>query len=153
MELKLIRKTFTRTATIGELFVNGTKFADTLEDAYRPLPPTCPNTPRGRDCACAEKVYGETCIPPGTYTIEWRFSPKFKGYYPALLNVPHFRGVLIHAGATVAHTQGCILTGEIISGKAQLKNQFDVTNVIKRVIKDAIENKENVSITIINKEL
>ena len=42
MEIVLNSIKFTATATMGELFANGLKIADTLEDTYRVLPPVCP---------------------------------------------------------------------------------------------------------------
>ena len=65
MELILNSTKFSPTATMGELYLNGLKIADTLEDTFRVLPSTCPNTPKGIGCKCKEKVYGKTCIPAG----------------------------------------------------------------------------------------
>ena len=39
-----------------------------------------------------------------------RQSPKF-GYVPAVLNVPGFTDILIHAGNSDKDTRGCILVG------------------------------------------
>ena len=50
MEIVLNSIKFTATATMGELFANGLKIADTLEDTYRVLPPACPNTPKDASC-------------------------------------------------------------------------------------------------------
>lgn len=148
MELILNSTQFTPTATMGELFCNGLKIADTLEDTFRVLPATCPNTPKGKSCACKEKVYGKTCIPAGRYKVIWRHSPKFNNYYPALENVPHFLGILIHAGGNVDHTDGCILTGDKVPGKEQLTNQFNVTNKVKALVKKAWDAKEEIWITV-----
>jgi hypothetical protein len=148
MEIVLNSIKFTATATMGELFANGLKIADTLEDTYRVLPPVCPNTPKGVGCKCKEKVYGKTCIPAGRYKVVWHYSPKFKNYYPMLENVPHFIGILIHAGGNVDHTDGCILTGEEIPGQEKLKNQFEVTSKVKSMIKKALDAKEEVWITV-----
>lgn len=148
MELILNSIEFTPTATMGELYLNGLKIADTLEDTYRKLPATCPNTPRGIGCKCKEKVYGKTCIPAGKYKIIWHYFPKFKNYYPLLENVPHFIGILIHAGGNVDHTDGCILTGDKVPGKELLQNQFNVTTKVKNLIKRALDAKEEVWITV-----
>ena len=148
LELHLIRTDFTETATMGRLMLGDEKLADTLEDVMRKLPETCPYTSKGQSCQCKEKVYGKTCIPFGKYKVIYRYSPKFKNYYPALEGVPHFIGILIHAGANVDHTEGCILTGEKVNGKEQLVNQFAVTNKIKKIVKSAINEGKEVYITI-----
>ena len=76
LEIKLKRQEFSSTATMGVMSVNGLRIADTLEDCQRKLPETCPYTPKGKSCKCPEKVYGETCIPPGRYKVIYRYSPK-----------------------------------------------------------------------------
>lgn len=148
LELKLIRQEFSPTATIGSLYCNGLKIADTLEDTQRKLPKFCPNTLKGVPCKCPEKVYGETCIPAGHYKVVYRYSPKFGKKYPALENVPHFIGILIHAGANVGHTEGCILVGERVSGRERLRNQFSVSEKVKKLVREAIEAGKDVWITI-----
>jgi len=109
----------TKDYTIGELYVQEEdkltqtyKVCDTLEDAFRLLPKTCPNTPKGSNCECKEKVYGKTCIPNGTYTVVLSYSNRFKRILPELLNVPHFLGIRIHSGNSSKDTEGCLLLGE-----------------------------------------
>lgn len=148
LEIKLKRQEFSSTATMGVMSVNGLRIADTLEDTQRKLPETCPYTPKGKSCKCPEKVYGETCIPPGRYKVIYRYSSKFGKEYPALEDVPHFLGIFIHAGANSGHTEGCILTGDRVSGREQLRNQFNVTNRVKKLVREAIKAGRNVWITI-----
>ena len=54
-------------------------------------------------------------IPEGRYAVVISYSPKFKAWLPVLLGGPDFnrlwQGIRIHAGNTVADTQGCILPG------------------------------------------
>ena len=147
LEIKLKRQEFSSTATMGVMSVNGLRIADTLEDTQRKLPETCPYTPKGKSCKCPEKVYGETCIPPGRYKVIYRYSPKFGKEYPALEDVPHFLGILIHAGANPGHTEGCILTGDRVPG-GELRNQFNVTDRVKKLVREAIKAGRNVWITI-----
>lgn len=148
MEILVKRLEFSDSATIGKMSINGESICDTLEDTYRELPESCPYTPKGEMCKCKEKIYGKTCIPFGRYSVIYRYSPKFGKSYPAIENVPHFLGILIHAGSTVEHTEGCILVGERVSGKEQLKNQFTYSTLIKNKVKEAIDNGEEVWITI-----
>lgn len=58
-----------------------------------------------------KKVWGDTAIPAGTYTVKVRFSNRFKKDLPGVQNVKGFDGVLIHGGNTKADTHGCILVG------------------------------------------
>lgn len=104
--------------SIGKLYIDGEYFCDTLEDPVRTLPACCPNTSEGIPCACPGKVYARTAIPAGAYKITMENSPRFKRVLPLLHDVPHFLGVLIHAGNDADDTAGCILVG---SNKAKGK--------------------------------
>lgn len=118
MKLTLRRKFKGPAYTVGDLSVNGKFFCNTLEDAVRALPATCPDTPRGHPCTCREKVREKTAIPAGTYKITLEYSPRFKRRMPRLHDVPHFLGILIHTGNTEADSAGCILVGEnTVKGK------------------------------------
>ena len=72
MKLKVIRKYFKNTYTIGKLYVNDKYFCDTLEDKNRDL------NKNGKFDNGEVKVYSETCIPFGTYNIKLTYAPKFK---------------------------------------------------------------------------
>lgn len=118
MELTLRRKFKGPTYTIGDLDIDGKFFCNTIEDTVRPLPATCPNTPRGRACACKEKIYAETAIPAGRYKVTLEYSSRFKRKMPYLHDVPHFLGILIHSGNTETDSAGCIIVGEnTVKGK------------------------------------
>lgn len=118
MKLTLRRKFKGPAYTVGDLSIDGKFFCNTLEDAVRALPATCPDTPRGRPCTCREKVREKTAIPAGTYKITLEYSPRFKRRMPRLHDVPHFLGILIHTGNTEADSAGCILVGEnTVKGK------------------------------------
>ena len=101
MQLKLIRTEFNNACTIGELLVDGKHECWTLEDVVRPD---------------GVKVYGETAIPFGTYSIDITPSPRFKRELPLLVGVDNFVGIRIHPGNTASDTEGCILVGQ---GKGQ----------------------------------
>lgn len=117
MELKLIRKEKEANYTIGDLFVNGILFSQTLEDKDRGLTQDMP-----LEEIKAKKVYGKTAIPTGTYEIDMNtVSPKFKdrswakpygGKLPRLIGVKGFEGVLLHVGNTSESTSGCLLVGK-----------------------------------------
>lgn len=132
MTLTVQRKYKNQKYTIGELYIDGIKFCDTLEDRDRGLFQNMPLSTI-QDL----KVYGETAIPTGHYKITLDVvSPKFSQYsfykevcdgkLPRLLNVPGFEGVLIHVadgsrGAELLH--GCIgigdnkIKGGLLNGK------------------------------------
>ena len=52
MKLVLNRKFKSTSYTIGDLFIDGKFFCNTIEDTVRELPVTCPDTTRGRSCTC-----------------------------------------------------------------------------------------------------
>lgn len=112
MRLKLIRKFKGPEYTIGDLYIDGEFFCNTLEDVVRELPKECPNTPKNKDCECAGKVYGKTAIQAGIYKVIITMSNRFKKRMPELIGVPHFRGIRIHSGNTAKDTDGCILVGK-----------------------------------------
>lgn len=101
MELKLIRESFTNKATEGKLYINGELECYTLEDKDRSLEDG------------GEKVYGETAIPRGIYTVQLTYSNRFKTILPLLLDVPQFTGIRIHKGNYSKDTDGCILVGAV----------------------------------------
>jgi hypothetical protein len=118
MKLLLKRKFKGETYTIGDLFIDGKFFCNTIEDRVRFLPKSCPDTPKGIACKCKEKVYSETAIPAGTYKVSMCMSSKFKRFLPYLHNVPHFLGILIHSGNTEGDSAGCIVVGDnTVNGK------------------------------------
>jgi hypothetical protein len=127
MKLLLRRKFKGETYTIGDLFIDGVFFCNTLEDKVRPLPKSCPNTSKGISCKCKEKVYSQTAIPEGIYKVTMQMSPKYKKRMPYLHDVPHFIGILIHSGNTDGDSAGCILVGiNSVNGKVvQSKATFD----------------------------
>jgi hypothetical protein len=129
MKLLLKRIALRDTYTIGKLYVDNHLFCDTCED-------------RVRDIEREGKVYGKTAIPYGTYKVTLKVqSPKYSqrasydwcnGYLPRLMNVPHFDGILIHAGNTAEDSAGCILVGEnkvvgkVINSMATLKRLYGI---------------------------
>lgn len=129
--------------TIGRFYIDGEYFSDTIEDVVRELPPTCPNTPKGVGCKCSAKKYAETAIPAGTYKVTMEYSPRFKRKLPYLHDVPHFLGILLHAGNTEADSSGCILVGKnTVKGKV-LESRVTLDSLIKR-----IEGAKDITITI-----
>ena len=152
MELCLERKYKKSNYTIGNLYVKGEFFCNTLEDKERGLSSNMKEIQLK-----SLKVYGETAIPIGTYTIDMNtISPKFKskswakpygGKLPRLINVKGFEGVLIHVGNTIKDTLGCILVGEN-KVKGQVINSTATFNKLMEVLLEASLKGETITLTI-----
>lgn len=106
MKLTVVRTQFGTDATNGILLIDGIFECFTLEDQYQ-----------------AVKVMHETCIPEGTYDINFRktggfhakYSERYKNAHYGMLHiqdVPNFTYILIHTGNTDEHTSGCLIVGE-----------------------------------------
>lgn len=148
IKLELKRTTKDKDWTMGQLFVNGTFFCNTLEDCDRGLK---------QDMNLAEiqkkKIAGYTAIPTGEYRVTLNIqSPKFKlkaaydwckGFLPRILKVPAFDGILIHAGENASHTAGCVLVGEATSN-GHLKNSMEKLKELYKVLK----YEQNITLTI-----
>ena len=152
MKLKLERKYFKDTYTIGNLYIDGSFFSNTLEDKDRGL-----DDSMSLEDIKSKKIYGQTAIPKGTYEITLDVvSPKFSTYsfyketcngkVPRLLNVKGFKGILIHVadgykGAELV--QGCIGIGNLsaeeylMNGKkvfVELYNKLKGNNIELEII-------------------
>lgn len=118
MKLKLIRKWKKENYTIGQLYVDGVFFSNTIEDKDRGL-----SQDMSKEKILFLKKPGITAIPTGTYEVVLNVqSNKYKksktmmqfnnAYMPRLLNVPGYDGILIHPGNSAADTEGCIIPGK-----------------------------------------
>lgn len=142
MKLRLERKYFKDTYTIGNLYVDDSFFCNTLEDKNRDL------NKNGKFDNGEAKVYAETCIPFGTYKVVVNMSPKFKRELPRLLNVPSFEGILIHRGNTAKDSAGCILVGEN-KAVGKVLNSTPYEEKLVKMMKEAITRGEEITIEIV----
>ena len=97
INLLLIRDTFTEESTIGELFLNGERFCDTLELPYR------------------DNQRSISCIPAGEYKVRLRLPRESatRDYIHLIVkDVPNRSHILFHRGNTAKDTKGCILVGQ-----------------------------------------
>lgn len=139
MKLLLKRKAKKENYTIGDLYIDGKLFCNTLEDTDRNLTSTM-----SKDEIAKVKVYGKTAIPTGTYVVDMNtVSPKFgkrswaqpyEGKVPRLQDVPGYEGVLIHPGNIADDTSGCILVGrnKVKGQVVESQNTFhSLMNILK----------------------
>ena len=138
MELRLLRYPSTSNYTEGKLYIDGAYFCDTLEDQDRGLKQSMSEFEIQKI-----KVYGQTCIPSGTYKVILNMSPRFKKILPRILDVKGFEGILMHAGNTVQDSSGCILLGTK-SADGVLINSRKAVNALIEKIKD----QKDITITI-----
>ena len=96
INLLLIRNTFSKESTIGELFLNGEKICDTLENSWQ------------------DNQRNISCIPEGVYPVRLRLPRESatRDYIHLLVKDVKDRDyILIHIGNTAKDTSGCILVG------------------------------------------
>tara|TARA_R110002153_G_scaffold7648_3_gene34196 strand:- start:1636 stop:2046 length:411 start_codon:yes stop_codon:yes gene_type:complete len=97
INLLLIRDTFTKESTLGELYLNGERMCDTLELPWK-------NNER--------RI---SCIPEGEYKVRLRTARESatRDYLHLLVQeVPNRDYILFHRGNTAKDTSGCILVGQ-----------------------------------------
>lgn len=152
MKLTLNRRFKAPEYTIGDLYIDGQWFCNTLEDTDRDL---------SQDMLLTyiqnKKIKSQTAIPTGTYKVDMNtISPKYSNYskypyakqfnakMPRLLNVKGFEGILIHAGNTHKDTDGCILVG-INKVKGQVINSQATWKKLMSVL---LKDKDNIELTI-----
>ena len=133
INLLLIRNTFSKKSTIGELFLNGERICDTLENPWQ------------------DNQRNISCIPEGVYPVRLRL-PRESGtrdYLHLLVQeVPNRDWILFHRGNTAKDTSGCILVG--------LGTEQDVVHnsvlAMDLLIKEVIHlGGENINLIIKNK--
>ncbi|HMG36041.1 MAG TPA: DUF5675 family protein [Blastocatellia bacterium] len=130
MLLNLTRSVFTDKSTTGDLAVDGTFEAFTLEDVARP-----------------KKIKHQTCVPSGRYQVIINHSERFNRDLPLLVNVPGFEGIRIHPGNTDKDTSGCVLVGKTKSADF-VGNSRAAFDALFAKIKGALDSGEEVEIEI-----
>lgn len=118
MILTLQRNEYYSDCTVGCLFIDSFPYCDTLEPAQ------------------GKKVkYGKgCCVPPGTYSIDLHYSPKFKRYMLILCGVKGRSGILIHSGNTFKDTLGCILVGVLDGSKVLADSRKTLDELFSRCL-------------------
>ena len=133
INLLLIRNTFSKKSTIGELFLNGERICDTLENPWQ------------------DNQRNISCIPEGVYPVRLRLPRESatRDYLHLLVQeVPNRDFILVHRGNFPSQTQGCLLVG--------LGTEQDVVHnsvlAMDLLIKEVIHlGGENINLIIKNK--
>lgn len=150
MELYLTRIAKRKTYTIGRLAIGSTSFCDTLEPPVLEMKTTVSKSTVLRSPKKVQSLK-PFAIPEGRYAVVISFSPKFQKWLPVLLGGRDFnqlfQGIRIHAGNTVADTEGCILVGQNLK-KGMVFNSNNWVYRLKKKIVDAKNRGEAVWLTI-----
>jgi hypothetical protein len=96
INLLIIRDTFSDKSTIGELFINGERMCDTLENPW------------------INNKKNVSCIPRGEYKVRLRLARESatRDYLHLLVeDVENRSYILFHKGNSAKDTSGCILVG------------------------------------------
>ena len=152
MNIVIDRKWKKDTYTIGNLYINGVLFSNTLEDKDRCLTSSMTLEEIGK-----KKIYGQTAIPSGTYEVKMTYSnrfhsrawgKKYDGKVPELINVKGFGGVRIHPGNKAADTLGCILVGKNSIKGMVTNSQAYYYKLLDNYIVPAVKKGEKITLTI-----
>lgn len=130
LELTLRRTIISEHLTIGELYINGEYYCDTLE------PPVS-----------AEQ---HPAIVEGLYSVVMYQSPSFRALRPLVTGVKGRSGILIHEGNWVKNTRGCILVGKH-NGRGKLLHSLDTLHPLCRLIKDKRRFSQPVTLLVTSK--
>lgn len=141
MQLKVVRIEYLKDKTIGKLYIDGLYVCDTLEDTDRGL-----SSIDSILYIKSKKVFAKTAIPKGVYEVVVTMSSRFKKMMPLLLNVKGFSGIRIHSGNTEAHTEGCILVGEVGADKTLWYSRIAFNKLMDKLSK--VPTTEKIEITI-----
>ena len=133
INLLLIRDTFSDNSTIGELFINGERICDTLENPW------------------LDNKRNISCIPEGEYKVRLRLARESatRDYLHLLVqDVPNRDWVLVHIGNYPSSTQGCILVGLGSEQDVVYNSRLAMDLLIKEILN---LGGENINLIIKNK--
>lgn len=97
------------------------------------------------------KIRGCTAIPVGNYRVTLETSGRFGPDTLTINDVPGFSYIRMHAGNTVEDTEGCLLLGMEIDPRGIVGGTSrPAVNLVKAIVKDAIDRGEEVWIDVNN---
>lgn len=141
MNILLKRIAKKETYTIGKLYIDGVYFCDTIEDKDRGL-----NQTMSINDIKKKKIYGETAIPTGSYSLVIDYSNRFKRRMAHILNVPGYEGIRIHTGNTANDSLGCIIVGKNKAVGKVLESKLTYNKLFPILEKAYKEDKINITI-------
>jgi hypothetical protein len=133
INLLLIRDTYTKKSTMGQLFLNGELFCDTLENVWK------------------DNQRNISCIPAGTYKVRLRPARQSatRDYLHLLVqDVPNRDWILVHRGNSAQDTSGCILVGKGTEQDIVYNSRLAMDLLMKEII---TLGGENINLIIKNK--
>ena len=133
INLLIIRDTFSEESTMGELFLNGERMCDTLENPWK------------------DNQRNISCIPEGEYKVRLRVARESasRNYLHLLVqDVPNRKWILFHRGNTAKDTSGCILVG-FASKQGFVSNSTFAMDLLMKEILNL--GGENINLIIKNK--
>lgn len=152
MVILIDRKWKKGTYTVGNLYVNGQFFSNTLEDKDRNL-----SDVMSAEQIAQRKIYGETAIPTGTYEVKMTYSnrlhgrayaKKYNGKLPEVIGVKGFAGIRFHPFNKPQETYGCISVGKNnIKGQVTQATAY-FYKLVDNYILPAISKGEKITLTI-----
>tara|TARA_R110001583_G_scaffold33628_3_gene113541 strand:- start:111 stop:521 length:411 start_codon:yes stop_codon:yes gene_type:complete len=119
INLLILRDTFSDESVIGELFLNGERFCDTLELPFR------------------DNQRSISCIPTGEYKVRLRLPRESatRDYVHLLVqDVPNRDYILFHRGNSAKDTRGCILVGQGSQQDVVYNSTLAMDLLIKEII-------------------
>lgn len=125
INLLLIRDTFSDLSTLGELFLNGERMCDTLENPW------------------LDNQKNISCIPAGIYDVRLRLARESatRDYLHLLIqDVPNRDWILFHRGNFPKDTSGCILVGLGSQQNAVNNSVLAMDLLIKEIVNLGGEN-------------
>lgn len=142
MLLELKRVNSNETSTLGELYIDGVFFSNTMEDTDRNL-----NQFQSIEEIKRLKIHGLTAIPTGTYEVIVSYSNRFQMYLPLLLSVPGYDGIRMHPGNKAEDTEGCILPGVKLNDNFVTKSRITFASLFSKLKQAATKEKIHITIT------
>jgi hypothetical protein len=145
LKVQIKRTDKTKNSSIGELYIDGKFQCFTLEDTER---------------TNGQKIFGETAIPVGIYTLSLRtkgstLNEYYKKHYPdihkgmiEIENILEYKNVYIHIGNYPKDTLGCPLVG-LVKGIDEIKESTKAYYKIYPIIASAILNNEDVTLEVL----